>query len=418
MIGELRRDERAHAGAEAHPPVDALVRAATLDRRALIDAVLVANRDLEAARQAWRAAAAQVPAATALPDPTASYEFAPLSIGSSAVPYGQRIELHQQLPFPGKRALAGDAAVADAEAALADYGSARLELAERAAQLYDALYVDARALDINAENRALIEKAQHLAAARVASGRGTTHDALAAELELAHVEHDREMLLADQVQLVARLDGLLHRDPTAELPPPPAELAPPAMPGDVAGLERAAAAARPQAAGAAARVRGAEARVALAHRAYLPDFELMASYDSMWPMPQHRWMLGVGIDLPLARGRRDADVQAAEARAAEARATADGTGDAIRTDVVRTHSALVEALHVVHLYDERLLPAARAEVDAALGDFAAGQGDFAAVLDAARGLREIELGAARARADAWDQEAALDRALGRTGGES
>lgn len=417
LLGELRHDDRAHAAA-THAPLAALDGAKQLDRRALIDAVLAENRDLEAARQAWHAAAAEVPAATSLDDPMLSYELAPLSIGAANVPFGQRVELTQKLPFPGKRALAGDAAVADAEAMRADYQAARLELAEKAAQLYDALYVDARALEINTENRALLDKAQQLAAARVASGRGSTRDALEAEVELAHVEHDRVMLESDRRQLVARLDGLLHRDPTAELPPPPAELAPPAMPGDVASLVRTAAAGRPQAAAAAARVRGSDARVALAHRAYAPDFELMATYDSMWAMPQHRWMLGVGIDLPLARGRRAAELAAAQDRAAQARATAEATDDAIRSEVVRARAALAEALHVVHLYDERLLPAAHAEVDAALADFATGTATFADVIAAARGLREIELGAVRSRADAWDQQAALERALGRTGGAS
>jgi outer membrane protein TolC len=67
----------------------------------------------------------------------------------------------------------------------------------------------------------------------------------------------------------------------------------------------------------------------------------------------------------------------------------------------------------VHLYDERLLPAARAQVDAALAGFTSGTNDFPAVVSAERGLRDIELAAYRARAEAWRRQAAIDRAVGR-----
>ena len=92
MLAELRRDDR------TRPAVDAKVAAAisvtTLERGALIDAVLAVNRDVETARQAWRAAVAAVPVVSAFEDPRASYAIAPLSIGSDA-PFGQRIELSQ-----------------------------------------------------------------------------------------------------------------------------------------------------------------------------------------------------------------------------------------------------------------------------------------------------------------------------------
>src|SRR5207237_7271760 len=99
--------------------------------------------------------------------------------------------------------------------------------------------------------------------------------------------------------IVARLNGLLHRDPAATLPPPPAELAVPAGPATVDVLARDAVEARPQRSAAEARLRAGETRVRIAERAYYPDFELMGSYDSMWDIPEHRWMVGIGIDVPI-----------------------------------------------------------------------------------------------------------------------
>jgi len=352
----------------------------------------------------------------AIDDPMLSYEVAPLSIGSSDAPFGQRIALRQKLPFPGKRGFAGDAAVAEAEAMRADFHAMQLMVAELASQLYDDAYLNARAFELNDHHRQLVEQMKKVAEARVASGRGSPQDALQAEVELGHLDHERVMLDTERLSIVARLDGLLHRDPTAPLPPAPADLAVPAMPQDVASLAQGALAVRPQKAAADARVRAGEAKVGAAERAYYPDFELMTSYDSMLDMPEHRWMAGIGIEIPIQRGRRAAEVDAAKARLAQARAQVDGTTDLIRVEVVRAHRELVEAIHVVKLYDERLLPAARAQVDAALSGFTTGANDFPAVISAERELREIQLAAARARADAWRRQAMLDRAVGKLPG--
>ena len=414
MLGELRRDEQSHH--DANGKLAALLAAPQLDRTALIAAAIAANRDVEAMRQAWHAAAAEVPAAGALDDPMASYSLAPLSIASSSARFGQVVELRQKLPFPGKRQLAGEAALDDAEAMRADFRAAQLAVAELASQLYDEEFVNARALDLNARHSALVEQMKKVAEARVASSRGSTQDALQAEVELGHLEHDRVMLETEQSTIVARINGLLHREPSAPLPAAPAELVAPTAPPDMAALQQAALVDRPQQAASAARIHANETRVAIAERAYYPDFELMGSYDSMWDMPEHRWMVGIGLNIPLQRGKRAAEVEAAEARVEQARATADGVADEIRVDVTRAHRELAEAIHVVHLYDERLLPAARAQVDAALAGFTTGTNDFPAVIGAERGLRDIELAAFRARAEAWRRQAALDRAVGRLPG--
>src|SRR5664279_2679690 len=64
----------------------------TLDRAALVTAVLARNPDLDVARETWRATIAAYPTVAAISDPMVTYEVAPLSIGSS-VPFGQRIAI-------------------------------------------------------------------------------------------------------------------------------------------------------------------------------------------------------------------------------------------------------------------------------------------------------------------------------------
>src|SRR5205085_452952 len=113
------------------------------------------------------------------------------------------------------------------------------------------------------------------------------------------------------------INGLLHRAPHLALPPAPAQLDLAYAPqGTSEQLQELALTRRPQREAARARIRHGQAKVAVAEREFYPDFEVMASYDSMWDMPEHRWMAGVMVNVPIQRGRRRAAVEAAQAETA------------------------------------------------------------------------------------------------------
>ncbi|MCX5747423.1 MAG: TolC family protein, partial [Proteobacteria bacterium] len=251
----------------------------TLDRAALVSAVLARNPDVDVAREAWRAMVAAYPSAATMPDPMLTYALAPLSIGSS-MPFGQRVELSQRLPFPGKRALAGAAVLADAEATRADYEAVRLELAEATVQVFDDYYVAVRALDINTHHREIVERIRATALAQYGAGRGAQQDPLEADGELISLDRERLMIEASRHVAIARINQLLHRAPDAPLPPPPARLT---ITAPVIELPT-----HPAQVAATARIRARSAELAASDRAFFPDLELMASYDSMWSDWQHQ----------------------------------------------------------------------------------------------------------------------------------
>ena len=406
MLGELRRDTPSRADAE--------LPAGPLDRGALIRAVLARNPGMDAMREAWRAAAADVRRAGALDDPMVTYEVAPLSIASSAR-FGERVQVTQKLPWPGKRALEGDAAVADAEMAHQDLRGLRLELAELASSLFDDYALVVQELEVNDHHRMTTEQMRKAVEAQLAAGRGSTQDALAADVELGRMAQERVMLETQRATIVARLDGLLHRAPDAPLPAPAPVQPVVAEPPSLDALLRTAAE-RPDALAASERIAGNTARVESAERAFYPDVEVMASYDSMWDMPEHRWMLGVGVEVPLQRGKREAASDAARARVAQATAQLERLRDDVKVEVFRARSEVVEANQIVDSYDHQLVPAARAQVEAALQGFVIGRNDFTAVITAERSAREIELGSYRARTELSKRLAGLDKATGRLPG--
>ncbi|HMR77120.1 MAG TPA: TolC family protein [Polyangiaceae bacterium] len=385
-----------------------------LDRVTFVHAVLKRNPSVEASRQAWRAALAERAQASALDDPMLEYSFAPLSIGSGNVPYGQVVTLSQQLPWPGKKALAGEVALAEAETAAEDFAATRLRLALMASLLFDQYYAVERSLELNQQHNALVRDIKAAALAQYETGRASQQEPLQAEVELAHVEHERIVMTSRRAIIVAQMNGLLHRAPQTRLPPPPTTLdLPLVFPGPSTALQKEALSNRPELKSQRARVRGRQAARDLADRESYPDFGVMASYNSMWAMPEHQWMLGFSVNVPLQLGRRRGAVEQADARIAQATAELLGVSDEIRVDVEKARQRLIEAGHVVRLYRNRLLPAARAQIEAARSGYVTGQTTFQALIDSERSLRNVELNYQQSLATLGARRAELVRALGR-----
>ena len=398
----------------------AILEGGVLERGLLVRAVLERNPGIEVARQAWRLAAARVAQESAWEDPMVRYDLAPLSGGAGhGGRYGEVAEISQRVAFPGKLGLRGDVAVAEAEAAREDGEAVRLDLALMASNLFDDHYVAARSLDIQAQHLALLEDLKRSAQAQYAAGRAAQQDPLEAEVEVAQLLQERIGLETARDVIVAQLNGLLHRPARALLPPPPAELALPTGTAEPARDPRErdeALEGRPELRRADARIRAAGSSVALAEREYFPDFTLSGGYDSMWDMPEHRAMLGIGLSLPIQLGRRRAAVDEAEARLARERRERDRIEDAVGVEVFEARARVVAARRVLKIYEERLLPAVSDQVAAARSGFETGRSTFASLIEAERSQRSIALRYHIARADLSKRLAGLERARGRIAG--
>jgi cobalt-zinc-cadmium efflux system outer membrane protein len=396
---------------------DALPNGPVLDRSAYVRAVLGRSRSIESARQAWRAALARVREAGAFEDPMVTLEIAPLSIGSSAAPLGWSGMVSQRLPWPGKLALDETVSRAEADAQRCDYEAARRELALTASLLFDEHFIVVRSIEINAHHVDLMRSMHAAAIAQFEAGHASAQDPLQAEFELTHMEHDTIILASRRDVTVARMNELLHRDPELPLPPPPDDLPPVAAEAVAAGrLETEAVDRRPDIAGARQHARAEQAQAERNERESYPDVTVSTSYNSMWDTPEHRWMVGLSFNLPVQTGRRQGAVEEANARRAEYEADGARMSDMARTQVVVAVKQLEEAGHVLHIFEERLLPIARQQVDAARAAFISSQVPFGTLIDAEKNLRGVELDQKLAEADCDRRRSELDRALGRIPG--
>jgi cobalt-zinc-cadmium efflux system outer membrane protein len=407
-----------HAPRPGRDDVAVGLKGAVLDRRAYVRAVLDRNPTVESARQGWRAALSRVQQSGTFEDPMIDLGLAPLSIGSSKARFGYQVQISQRLPWFGKRGFEASAAAAEASASKSDFEAMRRELALSAVVLYDEYFVAARSIEINAHHVELMRAMRDGATAQFQVGRGSAQDPLQAEAELAHMEHDTAILASQRDVTVAQMNELLHRAPELPLPPPPAELSMPVIPssGETEQLETDAVAHRSEITAAHQRAEGARARADRADRESYPDVTISTSYNSMWDMPEHRWMVGLGFNLPIQTGRRAGATDEALALRAQFESDAARMTDAARTQVFVALKQLQESEHVLGLFEKRLLPVARDQIDAARAGFTASQNPFMAVVEAEKNLRSVELDYQMARAECDRHRAELDRALGRIPG--
>jgi len=388
-----------------------------LDRQALVREVLRRNPSIRAARWAWKAALERYPQEASLDDPVLGYGVAPASFGSRAVDGAHKVDLSQRFPFPGKLSLRGEIALAEAEAAEHDVEAVRLRLATMASLLFDELYFLDRALEINAEHLRLLEEFLQIATARYEVGKAAQQDPLQAEVERAHLLH-REVVLETSRRIAReQVNVLLHRRPDRPLPPPPDTLMLPVRQDlDREALVSEALRARPELRSLEARIGGWESAVGLARREFFPDLTLVGSYNTLWQENDLQPFVGVQINVPLRIDRRRAALEEARARLARAQSELEGLEDEVRFAVESSVDRLEEARHVVRLYESRLLPAARNQVEAARVGFETGRNSFLALIEAERNLRTTRLGYQETRANVSRRAAELERAVGRIPG--
>jgi outer membrane protein TolC len=234
-------------------------------------------------------------------------------------------------------------------------------------------------------------------------------------VEVAMVELERERLELESKQriVVARLNALMHRPPGAALAPPP----PPSEPELVIPppIERLLASAmdhRAERRAIEAEVAAAEASERAAARDYYPDITVMGSYSSMWDRIEHQIMLGIEVPIPLERDRRRGAGDEARARAGRGRSEATLIDDTIATEVEQARLEVIAAIDIVELYRDRLLPAARAQIEAAQAAYEADRDSFVALISAEDALRDAELAFHTSVAELSKRRARLDRAVG------
>lgn len=388
------------------PPVEELVAAAL----GCSPTVAAARARLEAARE-------MIAPAGALPNPMV--ELALTDIGFPRYTVGTEEmsmigpEVRQDIPYPGKRQAARDAARADSEVRDADLEIARRTLTAAVRTVYARVYALDREGQALAAAGELLEMLAATAASRYAAGEAEQEAVIKAQLEVSRVAERRDDLGADRAALVSALNRLLDRPGESPLGTVGA-LLPPAVPP--APWEDLAVAASAEVAARRAAVSAAERRLDTARLDAKPDMfagaavGLRGGYD---PAVTLRF----GAELPLWRNDRQKPlVRAAELDLETAHAELREAEAAARSAAARLAAEWARSERQITRYAQAILPQTSAAVDAARSSYLAGRGDFSTVVEDFNSWLDARTALAGREADRFAVWAEVQALLGEPGG--
>ena len=385
---------------------------------ALVQQVMARNPSLEQMNAVWQAASARYPQVTSLEDPMFAGTIGPGTIAPDdrGVEFAYRLEISQKLPFPGKLKLRGESALAEASAAERDVDDMRLQLAESARSAFYDYFLADRALTVNKDSLELLRRLRENAQSRYATNLAPEQDMLQADVEIGK-EEDRRLELEQMRQIaIARINTLMHLSPDNPLPPPPKELHVTDKLPDAPMLRERALARRPDLQAMADRIAAEEASLDLARKEYYPDFEPFFMYDRfMGNVTDNRdlaTMVGVRMNLPVYRGRREGAVAEAEARLVQRKAELARLMDQVNLQVQEAYARAQKSEKSVRLYQDTILPAAEKNVKSAEAAYLNTKIPFLSLVEAQRNAVSLRDRYYEVLADYFRRRAELDRAVG------
>lgn len=400
----------------------AAVAAGPAGLESLVQEGLAANPEVRASQSRWEMLREKARQAGSLEDPMLMLRVQnalindPLAFDKETMT-AKVIGVSQLIPFAGKRALASRVAEQAAEAGRFQYEERRLELARMIKETYFKIYYVDQALPVVERNIQVLDDLMRFTETMYSVGKALQQDVLKTQVERSRMEDMHIALKQQRRSLAAVLNSLLYRPAEMAFPEvrdvviEPLELPAQAL---VALAEKN----RPLLKSLAAEVEKGKAGQALARKEFYPDFNLAFEYMQRDPAMEtpgdDMYTLGVTINLPVQRKRRQAMV-------AEARAETRMAGDelSVQRNIIRQNiedglARLDRNRRMAELYHTAIIPQASDALDAAMAAYRVGKADFMRVLDSRMALFDYERQYYEAVAEHQMQLALLEGVVGTT----
>jgi outer membrane protein TolC len=392
--------------------------------RQYVGQALERNPSIQEVLARYRAALQRVPQVTALPDPVFGFSQAIRSVETRVGPQHNGFVLSQAFPWFGKLDLRGKVAVEEAASWYQLYRARQREVISQLKRaFYELGYIDT-AIQINEEERSLLEHYEGLAQTRYATGQGLQQAVIKIQAEITRVMDRLEILERQRVTLSANINTLMNRPPHDPVPGVE-RLSLPRVQLSLEELYALGEKNRQELKAAQALIERSERSIDLAKKNYWPDFVVSAGLVNVGdrgdpagiaepPLDngKNAFSLSVGINIPIWRDKYDAGVQeAAETLVAQRSSYANVLNEmefSIRDQVIRLETLLEQ----VDLYENALIPQAEESLRSTEAAYETGQLGVLDLLDSERVLLNVRLVNARYYSDFLLALANLERAVG------
>ena len=353
-----------------------------LDRKELIPELIRNNPEIRAARYRFEAATKRPSQAGALPDPTVSYtNFGvghPFSrLNGSDFAY-QGFGVSQDLPYPGKLALASEEAKREADSEHENYRSTVLAVSSRLKVAYFEWLGVNKATELTRQNRDLLSRFEEIARARYAVGKGLQQDVLKAQLELSTIERQLETLNEKSARAEAGIASLLavpnvRFTAPEDFQPSPFKISL----SDLLRLVNDSPRVRAQQEMVDARATG----VNRSRKDFRPDFGVNFQWEHTGSPFRDYYMASAAVKIPIYYGRKQRyALEQSVSRLEEAKQNYQAARQQSIFNVKDQFLAIVSSERIINLYKTTLIPQGSLTVDSAASAYETGAIDFLSVL--------------------------------------
>jgi cobalt-zinc-cadmium efflux system outer membrane protein len=370
------------------------------------------NPELAAAKQKWEAARQKIPQARSLEDPMIGADVE----RSGTKKFGTYSDVEwmasQRVPWPGKLIWRTRLARLEAEVVGFQYLERMRATRARVKSAYWDLWLAQKNVEINAENKELLEQFEQIARVRYETGQAEQADVLRAQVELSKLANELVTLERELAVAQTAVNTLLNAPPNTPRRAPTDE----ELPRVELTLEEMQEQARKYCCILLSFLRGVEAKevaVSLARQQYAPDFEFRVEarqFNGRSGIQEYD--TGVFINFPwLWRGKYNAGVREARAELRMAQADFDNEVNMTMFEIKELHAKTDAAMRTVQLFETSILPQVRQLVESTRAGYQANRATFLELVEAQRALKNAQLEHHRAQADYAKAHAKLEQII-------
>jgi len=358
----------------------------------LVQQALERNPAILAARRAVDARKSLIAAARTLPDPTVSFEtMGNLLTLQEGDPSSARVlRFSQEIPFPGKLALQGQIATAEADAETWKYEQVRREVVSELKMNYYDLLLAQKLSEVVEKSKTLLQQFSEISEARYRVGQGAQQDILKAQVEVSRLLDRLATLRRERDTAQARINALLYRSPDTPVDPTP-EMSKPKFAWTLDQLYEKALANNPDVRISRKEIDRDELAVSLAKKSFYPDFEVEFAYSNRRDLPEmYGLMFKARLPLYFWRKQRP-ELESATASLLAQRRQYDDTLSTLYFRLKDPFLKISTDANLLELYGSAIVPQATLALESSISSYRVGAVDFLSLLSNQGTVLEYEM---------------------------
>ncbi|MHC4196459.1 MAG: TolC family protein [Planctomycetota bacterium] len=381
----------------------------------VVEEAVGSNPDIRASLSRWAASQEAIDGAESLDDPRIGFQLRnaknPVQVEDGWQRYRRMGSISQKFPFPGKLRLRGEIATDNSEMSKKDWEETIRIITTQAKTAYYGLHYINKAIYINEGDRELLENLAKTAETRYRVGETPQRDVLAAQVELAKIINELQVLGEEKRTAETRINTLLNRGPEAPLGRPE-DYTPHKLTVNLEDVEALAVKNRPELKKFDLAVKRNKSVHKLAKKdLYFPDPEVGLHYMQS-DSEADSWRSQVGVNVPWIWGKHRAKVRETRQSVKAAQADYQAVQNAVLFEVKDFWIKAINAQSTAKIYSENVIPLAEQSLKAALAEYKTGKIDFLTLIDSERTLIDAQLEYHKATTAFETSLAELERAVG------